>query len=85
MYAPEQVQVVSSQQAPVLDIAKIGNFQYRIGVNGSSGQTIILLTSSNLFSWQPLVTNVMASSRWMYTNNPGLGTQRLYYRAAVSN
>jgi hypothetical protein len=81
LYAPELVQVVASQR-PVLDIARIGSSQYQIGINGSSGQSIVLQSSSNLLSWQSLATNTLSSARWTYTNfSTGIAIQ--YYRAAL--
>jgi hypothetical protein len=84
LYAPELVQVISSQQPPTLDIAETGTTQYRIGVNGLPGQTIVLQISSNLQSWVPLVTNTLATSRWTYTNAPPSSVDRRYYRAVLS-
>jgi hypothetical protein len=80
LYAPELVQVVVSQ-APVLDITRINASQIQIGIDASSGQTIILQSSSNLLSWQPLATNTLSTSRWNYTNNP---VTLQFYRALLS-
>ena len=85
LYAPELVQVLANQQAPTLDIAQINSSQFRIGVNGAAGQTIVLLNSSNLLNWQPLATNTLATSRWVYTNTPPIGATVRFYRATVSN
>jgi hypothetical protein len=81
-YAPELVQVVSTQY-PVLDITRINPSQYQIGVNGSPGQTIILQSSSNLIAWQSLVTNTLSTSRWNYTNNPVTAAPYQFYRATL--
>jgi len=83
LYAPELVQVISSRQPPTLDIAKLNATQCRIGVNGVTGQTIILQSSTNFPAWVPLATNTLAGSRWTITNNfPGYPDQR-FYRAVL--
>jgi hypothetical protein len=84
LYAPEMVQVIASP-APVLDIAQIGFGQFRIGINGQTNQAIVLESSLNLTSWQPLATNTLTSTRWAYTNSPPNGTPMLFYRARLSN
>ncbi len=82
LYAPEMVQVV---QIPVLDIAEIGAGQFRIGVNGQANETIVLESSLDLGNWQPLATNTLTASRWVYTNSPPVGTPKLFYRARLAN
>jgi hypothetical protein len=85
LYAPELVQVVSIRQPPTLDIAKLNASQFRIGVNGLVGQTIVLQNSSNLLqTWLPLATNTLVSSRWVYTNSPPSSPGRCFYRAVLS-
>jgi len=85
LYAPELVQVVSIRQPPTLDLAKLSASQFRIGVNGLVGQTIILQNSTNLLqTWLPLATNTLASSRWVYTNSPPSSLGRRFYRAVLS-
>jgi hypothetical protein len=85
LYAPEPVQVLSNQQPPTLDIARLGPSQFRIGVNGLVSQTIILQSSTNLVNWQPLATNTLVANRWVYTNSPAAGTGRLFYRAMLGD
>jgi len=85
LYAPELVQVLSNLQPPTLDITQINSSKFRIGVNGLISQTLILQTSSNLVSWQSIVTNTLATNRWVYTNTPATGTVKLFYRAKLSN
>jgi len=84
LYAPEMVQVIANP-APVLDIAQISAAQFRIGVNGQTNQTIVLESSSNFSSWQPVATNTLTTSRWDYTNSPAAGISPLFYRARLSN
>jgi hypothetical protein len=84
LYAPELVQVISSRQPPTLDIAKLSASQFRIGVNGVTGQTIILQGSTNLTAWLPLATNTLAGSRWTYTNTPPASPGQHFYRTILS-
>jgi hypothetical protein len=82
LYMPQLVQILSNLQPPTLDIQKSGSAQFIIGINGVSGQTIILQTSSSLQSWTSLATNTLTSSRWTYTNNLPANVQ--FYRALLS-
>jgi hypothetical protein len=81
LYAPELVQISSPLEPPKLDIEAPGNGQYIIGINGVSGQTLVLQSSSSLQNWVPLATNTLTGSRWTYTNSPAASTQ--FYRALV--
>jgi hypothetical protein len=82
LYAPELVKIISSRQPPVLDIAKLSTTQLRIGVNGVSGQTIVLQSSPDLRNWLPITTNTLTSGRWTYTNSVPASQQ--FYRAALN-
>ena len=84
LYAPERVQVIGNDP-PTLDIAQIGPSLFRIGVNGSRGQNIILQASSNLVTWESLATNILSGSRWLYTNAPPADTTARFYRSFVAN
>ncbi len=83
LYAPQIFQIVSSQQPPVLDIIKLTGTQFRIGVNGVSGQTIVLQTSTDLRTWLPQATNILATSRWIYTNTPPASPTQRFYRVIL--
>jgi hypothetical protein len=82
LYTPELVQIISNLQPPTLDIQNSGNSQFIIGVNGVSGQKVILQGSSSLQSWTPIATNTLTSSRWTYTNS--LPASQQFYRAVLS-
>jgi len=83
LYTPELIEIVSNAQPPVLDIAKLNRAQFVIGVNGVSGQTIVLQTSLDLRNWLPLATNTLTAVHWIYTNNlPSLDQQ--YFRAVLA-
>ncbi|HKI70343.1 MAG TPA: hypothetical protein VKA67_12180, partial [Verrucomicrobiae bacterium] len=82
LYTPESVEILSSLQPPVLNIAQLNSGQVVVGVNGVSGQTIVLETSANLGTWLPLATNTLATSSWTYTNN--LSADQQFYRAVLS-
>jgi hypothetical protein len=84
LYTPELVEIISSQQPPVLGISKSNSSQFVINISGVPNQTIILQTSADLQTWTPLATNTLVSSTWLYTNNapPNFGQQ--FYRALLS-
>ena len=82
LYMPQLVQILSNLQPPTLDIQMSGNAQFIIGINGISGQKIILQTSTSLQSWTSLATNTLTSSRWTYTNSLPANLQ--FYRAFAS-
>ena len=82
LYTPQLIQIISNRQPPVLDITRLNSSQFRIGVNGVSGQTIALQVSTNLQTWLPMATNTLAGSRWSYTNS--LPADRQFYRAVLS-
>jgi hypothetical protein len=83
LYAPEAVEVIAPSQPPTLDIVKLNATQYRIGVNGSSGQTVVLQSSPDLQIWTALATNTLATSRWDFTNTPPANPGARYYRGVL--
>ncbi len=82
LYTPQLVEIVSSQEPPVLDIAQLNATQFRIGVNGVSGQTFVLQSSPDLLNWLPITTNTLTSSRWTYTNS--LPASEQFYRTVLN-
>jgi hypothetical protein len=83
LYAPERVQVLAPAAPPTLDLAKLNATQYRIGVTGAPGQTVVLESSTNLVTWTAVATNTLTTSRWDFTNNvPGDAAAR-YYRGVL--
>lgn len=83
LYAPEAVEVIAPRQPPTLDIVKLNATQYRIGVNGEAGQTVILQNSTDLVAWTSIATNTLATSRWDFTNTPPGSPGTRYYRGVL--
>lgn len=83
LYAPELVTVVSNRQPPILEISRLSGTQIRVSVNGVSGQTIALQSSTDLQDWVPMATNTLATSIWNYTNNAPSIDGRQFYRALL--
>lgn len=85
LYTPQKVTLLAPQQSPTLDIAKLNSTQFQIGVTGLPNQTIIIQASPDLQSWTPLVTNILAANRWLYTNTTSQNTMKQFYRAVVAH
>jgi hypothetical protein len=84
LYAPEFVEVIALAQPPALGIALMSGTQFRIGVAGAAGQTLVLHYSTNLQDWLPLATNMLAGTNlWLYTNAPPASPAQSYYRAEL--
>jgi len=82
LYAPELLTVFSSLEPPRLAIVRDAGSQIRVDVTGVPGQRIVLQSTTDYHTWQPLVTNWLATNRWSYfTNSVGSGTK--YYRAEL--
>ena len=81
LYAPELVQVIAPAQPPTLDISRLNGAQFRIVINGSPGQTVVLQTSTDFSVWLPVVTNTLASSQWILTNTTPPALASRFYRA----
>jgi hypothetical protein len=71
LYAPEFIQVLAPAPAPTMDIRYQAPASVVVGVNGRSGQTIVLLQSTDLTTWQPVVTNTLTADRWESTWSAG--------------
>jgi hypothetical protein len=81
LYAPRLIQIVSSNQPPVLDIAINTGGQSVVGINGQIGQTIILQNSTDLLAWVSMATNTLPTNRWVITNAIPVDNFRGFYRA----
>jgi len=81
LYAPELVQIVGIQLPPALAISQLNASEFRIVLNGSPGQTVVLEDSANLSTWRPLATNTLTGSQWVYTNAPPATADQRFYRA----
>jgi len=69
---------------PTLDLSAFPNNQVNVGVNGAAGQTVVLLTSTNLATWQPVVTNKLTSDRWVYSGIQTNSTTARFYRVTAN-
>ena len=83
LYTPEEVEIVSIQQPPVLGIVKSNGAQFVISINGVPGQTNVLQTSTDLQNWLPLATNTLTSETWNYTNSAANNVSEQFYRAVI--
>lgn len=83
LYAPEWIEIVPSRQPPVLDIMRVNATQFRIGVTGQTGQTVVLQTSVDLVNWSALATNTLTAARWEYLHTATPGMSETYFRAAL--
>jgi len=85
LYAQEILQLEPSLAPPTLDLEDAGSNQFRITVHGFTGQRIILQASSDLTSWTPIGTNVLAGTEWELLDQESGGHERRFYRATVEN
>ena len=77
------MEVIVPRQPPTLEIVKLNASQYRIGVNGEAGQTVILQNSTDLTAWTSIATNTLATNRWDFTNTPPGSPGARYYRGVL--
>jgi hypothetical protein len=83
LYAPELLQIVAGPTA-VMSIRKLTGSQLVIGVNGVGGENIVLQSSTDLRTWQPLATNTLAGGGWNYTNSLPSNPGGQFYRVLLS-
>jgi hypothetical protein len=81
LYAPELVQIVAIQPPPTLGITQLSHSQFQIVLTGSPGETLVLENSTDLSNWQPLATNKLAGSQWVYTNSTSATPAPQFFRA----
>jgi hypothetical protein len=60
-----------------------GKFSFDYTVN--AGLTYVVQSSSNLFDWVPLATNVASSNPAFFTNTPGIGSPIFYEVVRLAN
>jgi hypothetical protein len=86
LYAPEQVEVLSIHQPPVLGISSITSSGFVIGISGLAGQTAVLQSSADLNTWEPLATNHFpTNATWFHTNSGAATMNQLFFRAQLAN
>jgi hypothetical protein len=83
LYAPQLVQILPAAQPPVLGLLELTGAQVVVGVNGASGQTMVLESSPDLLTWLPLATNTLTSASWTYTNNALHGLPQQFFRGLL--
>jgi hypothetical protein len=59
----------------------LNSAQFQIVVSGSPGQTLVLEQSPDLSGWQPLTTNTLVGSQWVYTNDAASTPAPRFFRA----
>ena len=69
-------------QVPVITNFSCGPAVARIIFTGTSGYNYIVLRSTNLNTWSPIVTNVMPPTNALTYQDPNLPTDKGFYRAA---
>ncbi len=80
-YAPELVQVIAPAPPPTLAITQLNSTQFRLVINGATGQTLVLEHSTDLSGWQPLATNTLTGSHWIFTNTVSAAGEPAFFRA----
>jgi hypothetical protein len=63
LYAPESISI-SVLPPPTVDIRSQLPGSVMIGIEGQTGQTMVLEQSTNLTAWLPVMTNTLAATRW---------------------
>ena len=81
-YSPELVTIVSSFEPPVLAIVREASTRVRLNVTGLAGQRIVLQSTSDFQTWQPLATNWLTTNEWSYLDPAPAAIQR-FFRATL--
>lgn len=81
-YASETITVVSGFAPPVLTIERAASNRVRVDINGNVGQRIVLQSTSDFQTWQPLATNWLTPSTWSYLD-PAPDPSRRFFRATL--
>jgi len=59
----------------------LGDGSFRMTLSGTPGQTNVLMASTNLLDWTPLVTNALVGGSWTVTDSNAPSFPRRFYRA----
>ena len=78
LYAPQLVQILPA--SPVLGIVNQPG-QLTINVTGVLGQKIVLQSSADLQTWQPLATNLNFTGSWLYPISNAPSSTLKFFRA----
>ena len=79
LYATERITVLGAPSPLRVAVGLEIDRRVRIDTFADVGNRIVLEASVNLFSWQPIATNVLQNSRWSVVENPSFS--RRFYRA----
>jgi hypothetical protein len=81
---PVSITVVSP--VPVsLSAPAVAAGQFSFGYTVNPGLTYVIESSSNLFNWVPIGTNLASSNPSVFTDSSGLGAQRFYQVVLQAN
>ena len=63
LYAPEFIRILAPPP-PTVHIRSHSPGSVMIGIEGQTGQTMVLEQSTNLTVWLPVITNTLTAARW---------------------